>query len=443
MSNRKFLLLMIVCVTFFALSNASVFSQTMGKINLSKNIVNIPVPAKFCRPEHTVCEGKEDGLTIEVDISVEGFKDNELNFEFIVSGGKIIKKDSNIIWDLTDTLPGTYKISAVIKNKLDSYVGKTSDEYIIVHACVCGDYFCPSDLKILTKSVKAGEPIIFTAQLDGYVGDSVFEWEVSKGKIIKGIETSSIMVATTPDMAGQKVKATLRVTDNVGADCLLEESVTVNIEKENSAVDVESLTLDKDFAVIGCPPSWNVFKSDSECFDENELLIIVSTKIPETQKDKDLEYYYTVSGGEISGKGAEVIWNLRGEREGKYTITVGVGKDFIISGKTLTKTIELVECTCHPICECLEGVKILGPSNPVKAGSLVIFKIETIGALESPVYKWSVSNGEIIEGKDKSQILVRTSSSENNLEVKIEILHGDCELCEIQTATKSIQLIKN
>lgn len=435
----------LIVIAFFAFAQTPVFSQETGKMELSKHEVKIPCPPGFRQWEGSEC-GKD--LTIAVTTSIKNFKEDEITFDYKVSGGQIVGNGSKVFWNLANTQPGTYTIYADIKDKSGANLGKTNTNIITVEDCGCIiDLDCVSDILIMgpRKPIRAGELVTFTASLEGGWGENNFDWKVSKGEIIQGQNTSSIKIKTTPEMANQKITINLTVTDKEFDLCLLEESVTVKIEKEISAMDVESLTLDKDFAVIGCNPENFPRDMDSSCFDENELLITAKTKISETQKDEDLKYYYTVSGGEIMGTGAEVIWNLRGEREGKYTITVGVGKDFIISGKTLTRTIELVECTCHRICECLTDVKILGPSKPIKADSLVIFKAETVGKLKSPVYKWSISNGKILKGQGKSQILVRTNSSENNLEVKVEVSETDwgCTECDITTTSKSFQLIQN
>lgn len=72
--------------------------------------------------------------------------------------------------------------------------------------------------------------------------------------------------------------------------------------------------------------------SDSDA----KIKINVSAKDDENDR---LEYRYTVSGGKIIGQGAEVIWDLSGEKAGTYTIKAGVDDGCGICGKWMTKTI--------------------------------------------------------------------------------------------------------
>jgi len=52
-----------------------------------------------------------------------------------------------------------------------------------------------------------------------------------------------------------------------------------------------------------------------------------------------LTYSYTVSAGQIVGRGAKVVWDMTGVTAGTYTITAAVDDGCGLCGKTVTKTV--------------------------------------------------------------------------------------------------------
>jgi hypothetical protein len=207
-------------------------------------------------------------------------------------------------------------------------------------------------------------------------------------------------------------------------------------------IDVESISFDKNVALLGCPPSDFLPKEGSLCTDEKPL-IKVTTQISETD-GKDLSYHYFASGGKIIGQGRNIVWDLSWAKPGNYTITVAVSKDFVILGKTLTKTIELAECSCPHICVCPDIVKISGPAKPIKAGDLIVLKVEVSGDIDFLSIDWKILNGTIVSGQGTSQILVKVDSVTNNTTLKatVEVGNADCEQCRTQIGSKDIQIIK-
>ena len=66
--------------------------------------------------------------------------------------------------------------------------------------------------------------------------------------------------------------------------------------------------------------------------------IPVTTTAVDPENDV-LTYNYKVTGGQIRGTGAKVIWDLNGVAAGIYTITVGVDDGAGVIGKTMTQTV--------------------------------------------------------------------------------------------------------
>lgn len=188
---------------------------------------------------------------------------------------------------------------------------------------------------------------------------------------------------------------------------------------------VENLTLEKDYAYIVCPED-----KYAPC-SKDKLSIKVNTLSPDAE-DKNLTYYYTVSGGRIIGQGANVVWDFSEEkRPGKYTITASVGNDHIIYGKTITKTIDVEECyECGMICEC-PTISVSGPTKPIKAGdSFIITTKVSGGSQESVKYKWKITDRQIISEQNAAQIIVKTDPNKKDfiLTATVEI-SGLCENC--------------
>lgn len=167
---------------------------------------------------------------------------------------------------------------------------------------------------------------------------------------------------------------------------------------------VDSIVLEKE-SIDYCP--WSISKHGA-CSRETSVEIVASSKIAEKER---LTYYYLVSGGKIIGKGSKVVWDFTGARPGKYSITVGVGRDSNIKGKTITKTFLFKDCPdCDGGCVC-PSLSVTGPTTPTKAGENMVFTANVSGGSQDTVtYKWTVSEGKIAEGQGTSQILVKTTS---------------------------------
>jgi len=173
-------------------------------------------------------------------------------------------------------------------------------------------------------------------------------------------------------------------------------------EKTNGVANVDSVTLSDSVITLPCPPGK---KSRSGACNDNKT-VDVATKASDPENDV-LTYNYTVSGGKISGTGANVQWDLSGAQPGTYTITTGVDDGCGVCGKTDTKTVKVEECPdCVTICEC-SPISVSGPSGVTNPGDTMTFTASVSGDV---TYNWTVSDGTIESGQGTPSITVRTTS---------------------------------
>ena len=195
---------------------------------------------------------------------------------------------------------------------------------------------------------------------------------------------------------------------------------------KESQSGVENLILEEEFVNIWCPTS----SKSGQCSKE-ALNVKVKTFSKDAEKN-NLNYYYVVSGGQIIGQGADVIWSFSGVgKPGKYTITAGIGSDNIFHGKTITKTIELGECpACTVPCEC-PAIEITGPTKSIEAGKSFIVKADIKGGSQSSIYYiWGTTGGTIVGERNSSQVIVKTDSNDKNKKITVTVeLVGICETC--------------
>lgn len=148
----------------------------------------------------------------------------------------------------------------------------------------------------------------------------------------------------------------------------------------------------------------------SGCTPEQMIVNVVTTAKNVTG---DLEYYYVVTGGTITGSGAHVKWDLTEPSPGKYTLTVGIGKDNVILSDTASTSVTKEWCPCDPGCSC-PSISMTSPSGPANPGDTVVFESNVRlpdgnSTCEGPIisYSWSVSDGKILNDPANSSIMVK------------------------------------
>lgn len=200
------------------------------RIKLDRKEVFSPCPPGRITPEEC-----GDGSLIKVKISVVNSRSDELLYQYTVSGGRIIGKGTNVMWDLSGVSEGVYTITVGVAEGSEM-AAKTQTETVHVKQCNCRFVdACPAtEISTPTGSIKAGKTVIFAAKISGIEpSDISYNWTVSAGKIIKGQGTSKIKVKTTRDMAGSSLTAIVEPHGTgIGSFCETDRSSgTVSITK--------------------------------------------------------------------------------------------------------------------------------------------------------------------------------------------------------------------
>jgi hypothetical protein len=138
-----------------------------------------------------------------------------------------------------------------------------------------------------------------------------------------------------------------------------------------------------------------------------------SVNLTTTASDPDgdtLLYTYTVTGGRVSGEGANVSWDLSGVAPGTYTASVEVddGCGCVTMSST---TVTIANCTdCQPILTCPTGLMVNCPTEGDPDSTITFTANFSQGTPQvSPTYNWSVSAGTITSGQGTSSITVSTA----------------------------------
>ncbi len=205
------------------------------------------------------------------------------------------------------------------------------------------------------------------------------------------------------------------------------KSKIVAPEKPDLEAGVEDVTFDKEKAITEC--WWQpIYSKMRPCSDEGGVEV---TTVSKTAEKDNLTYYYIVSGGKIVGQGAKITWDLGRVRPGEYKMMVGVGKDGIMRGKTVVKSIHVELCECEaPPCSC-PTISVSGPTEWIKPGEQMVFRANMAGgSQDTESYNWSVSDGTIIKGQGTPQIVVQTMPAMlgKNVTATVE-LGGLCPEC--------------
>ena len=199
----------------------------------------------------------------------------------------------------------------------------------------------------------------------------------------------------------------------------------------NQAANVTAVNVDKTTVVLPCPPG-----TKSETCTANQTVGVNTTAVdPEGDV---LTYGYTVSGGQVSGTGANVSWDLTGVRPGTYTITAKVDDGCGFCGQEKSTTITVEECKdCKVQCEC-PTISVAEPSSVTAPGSTMTFTANLSGGSQdsTPTYNWTVSAGTIESGQGTPTITVATTPDMAGSNVTATVTVGGlCVDCTQNTAS--------
>jgi hypothetical protein len=149
------------------------------------------------------------------------------------------------------------------------------------------------------------------------------------------------------------------------------------------------------------------FGPNPACTPSSDQVQLTATA---TDPDGDtLLYTYSTTGGQITGDGPNVSWNLAGVSPGTYTATVEVDDGCgCVSFSSTTVTVN--ECDCVPLCP---TITVDCPTALVELGQSATITANISGGPPNMnlTYTWSVSGGTISGGQGTPSITVDTTGA--------------------------------
>ena len=156
-------------------------------------------------------------MTIKVQTVAVDPEGDVLTYNYKVTGGRVVGTGTNVFWDVTAVMPGTYTITAGVDDGC-GVCGETITRSvtILAHedtpACVC------SDIRIDSLSSKERIPHLsaFSVYMSGPVQrDLTYNWTIPEGTIDLGQGTPRIKISHPKEKSGQELKVSVEV---VGLD---------------------------------------------------------------------------------------------------------------------------------------------------------------------------------------------------------------------------------
>ena len=170
---------------------------------------------------------------------------------------------------------------------------------------------------------------------------------------------------------------------------------------------------------LPCPPGTS--STAGGCNDSTSVSVTTNATDPDNDP---LTYQYTVSGGTVTGTGANVTWDLSGVRAGTYTLSVAVDDGCGVCGQPATREVRVVECpdcaappvAVTPVCP--TGLDVTASPSVVNVGETATFTAtfaNTPAGAQTPRFSWSVSGGEVVGDTTGSTITVRATTAGTNI----------------------------
>ena len=156
---------------------------------------------------------------------------------------------------------------------------------------------------------------------------------------------------------------------------------------------------------LPCPPDM----TSTTCPTTANASLGLATTASDPDGDT-LLYSYTVTGGRVTGEGANVTWDLSGVNPGTYTATVEVddGCGCITSSQTTVTVANCSDCVKpQPPCPTV-AVSCPDTADP----GPITFTANVSGGPGTQTYNWSVSAGTITSGQGTSSITVNASAGQ-------------------------------
>ena len=170
-----------------------------------------------------------------------------------------------------------------------------------------------------------------------------------------------------------------------------------------------TVALSASTASISLPCGEGFHSSSNSCPASPSMAVGLTANATDPDGDT-LLYTYTVSGGRVTGEGANVKWDLSGVGPGKYTATVEVDDGCGCISFSSTE-VTIAGCPdCVPNFVCPTGISASGP-DAVDVGTSITFTANVMGNAMPAAsgYNWSVSAGTITSGQGTTSITVSTT----------------------------------
>ena len=233
-----------LAIGLILLLNRGVYSQTATKPATSKKgaIKSIKVDRTFltnpCPRGIEPCGG-EPSSSFLVNVQIEPYKPSKkITYEFVATGGKIVGQGKTIIWDLSNTAPGSYWIVVSAKRNGKVITESRSETVNIINAiCICDCPSCPViQIYVTDRTISAGKTVSASATISGGSQDNplTLNWTTTVGEIVSGQTTNAILIKVPPGTTSKSLDVTLTVG---GMDrrcaCPNSQSATIKLRPAN------------------------------------------------------------------------------------------------------------------------------------------------------------------------------------------------------------------
>jgi hypothetical protein len=155
------------------------------------------------------CQPSEN-QTVRLVATVSDIENDQLSFEWSVSGGRIIGEGASVDWDLSGVANGKYNASVTVSDGGSKKV--TGDTSVVIEECAdCKKpVVCPTVIVKAAEVVIEGKPIEFTASVTPLPVGTTFNWSLSAAKFIGDKGGSTIRVDTS-GIHNERVMATVTI----------------------------------------------------------------------------------------------------------------------------------------------------------------------------------------------------------------------------------------
>jgi hypothetical protein len=207
--------------------------------------------------------------------------------------------------------------------------------------------------------------------------------------------------------------------------------------KPNQYPTINSVTISDTEITLGCPEGQQ--STSGACNDSRSVSVATNATDPDGDT---LLYQYTVSGGQITGTGANVTWDLTGVQPGTYTISVAVDDGCGVCGQPRQETVRVVACpdcvTPPPPCPVVSAS--VSPSE-IQEGQTATFTADVTLNGANPTYNWTVSAGTIESGQGTPSIVVRATPGTAGGSITATVELGSVDPSCQRTASATVSVV--